>query len=85
MSHNISDKDGSALIELKILQINTHMIRNGSVNLKEQTFVKPLLAALVAQSRPLVVKSERSFGIELFHLMQMICSYRKGPWLSQQT
>lgn len=34
VSHNVSDEDGSALIELKILQINTHMIRNGSVNLK---------------------------------------------------
>lgn len=31
---HVSDKDGSALIELKILQINTHMIRNGSVNVK---------------------------------------------------
>lgn len=34
VSHNVSDKDGSALIELKVLQKNTHTIRNGSVNLK---------------------------------------------------
>lgn len=34
---------------------------------------------MVAPSRPLVVKCESTFGVALFHLMQMICSDRKAP------
>lgn len=44
-----------------------------------------LLATLVAVLRHLVFKCWGTFGIKLFHLMQMICGVKKGPSRPQLT